>query len=501
MLDLGLLWAGRNYAQVGDYYRQALALARTLDDPAAVAHSLNWLGNWYLNVEKPHEALRCHQEALATFHALADRHGEASTLDLLGMASLLSGDLQQSSVYYEQAIALFRELDERQRLPNSLASLMCCGGYFESVTLVPALGFARSLQQGELALKIAGEIGQRSDEAYALIHMALCLSLRGEYARALEVAQRGLAIAEEIDHRQWMTAGHRALGAVYLDVLELSEAQQHLEQALALAQEVGSQYWTRIACGYLAFVFLAQHDVTRAESLLNAALGADDPTQTSGQRLVWYARAELALVRNDPQRTLHITDQLLATAIGLRSESDLPHIAKLRAEVLIKLKQAAEAETLLQQARAVALERGLRPLLWRFDLTLGKLAHSQRRYEEAERRFTDTQETLEELASGLADEALQQHFLQQAHALFPHARQPSPLRQTKRSFEGLTLREREVAALIARGKSNREIADALVVVPRTVETHVSSILSKLGFTSRAQIAVWAAEKGLAHETM
>src|SRR6266702_874248 len=55
LLDLGLLWAGRNYAQTGDYYRQALALARTMDDPATLAHSLNRLGNWYLNAEQPDE--------------------------------------------------------------------------------------------------------------------------------------------------------------------------------------------------------------------------------------------------------------------------------------------------------------------------------------------------------------------------------------------------------------------------------------------------------------
>lgn len=44
--------------------------------------------------------------------------------------------------------------------------------------------------------------------------------------------------------------------------------------------------------------------------------------------------------------------------------------------------------------------------------------------------------------------------------------------------------------------SNREIADTLVVGERTVETHVSNILNKLGFNSRTQIAAWAVEKGL-----
>src|SRR2546423_195332 len=411
LLDLGLLWAGRNYAQTGDYYRQALALARTMDDPATLAHSLNRLGNWYLNAEQPDEALRCHQEALATFQALSDRRGKAATLDFLGMASLLSGDLIQSAVYNQEAIVLFGELDDRQRLISSLVTLMLCGGHYQNDTVVPAaVGFAELLHQGELALKIAGKIGSRSDEAYTLIHMAMCLGLRGEYASALEVAQRGLAIAEEIEHRQWMTAGHRTLGALYLDLLALSEAQQHLEQALALAQEIGSRFWTRIASGFLALVSLAQHDVARAEALLNAALGPDDPAQTVGQRLIWYARAELALARDDPNLALHITDQLLASAIGPSSESSIPSLARLRGETLTKLKQAAEAETILQQARATALKRGLRPLLWRIDLTLGNLAHSQRRYEEAERQFAAAQETLEGLARSLPDETLQRHF-------------------------------------------------------------------------------------------
>jgi DNA-binding NarL/FixJ family response regulator len=76
----------------------------------------------------------------------------------------------------------------------------------------------------------------------------------------------------------------------------------------------------------------------------------------------------------------------------------------------------------------------------------------------------------------------------------------SPRRAAKQTFGGLTEREREVAALIAKGKSNREIADQLVVSYRTVETHVRSILSKLAFASRAQIAVWAVEIGLVKQT-
>jgi non-specific serine/threonine protein kinase len=73
----------------------------------------------------------------------------------------------------------------------------------------------------------------------------------------------------------------------------------------------------------------------------------------------------------------------------------------------------------------------------------------------------------------------------------------TPRQREKIKYGGLTAREREVAALIAQGKSNRETADALVVGIKAVEAHVGRILTKLGFTSRAQIAAWAVDKGLA----
>ncbi len=59
----------------------------------------------------------------------------------------------------------------------------------------------------------------------------------------------------------------------------------------------------------------------------------------------------------------------------------------------------------------------------------------------------------------------------------------------------LTPREREITALIAHGYSNKGIADELVISPATAARHVANILSKLGFTSRAQIAAWAAGNG------
>ena len=55
---------------------------------------------------------------------------------------------------------------------------------------------------------------------------------------------------------------------------------------------------------------------------------------------------------------------------------------------------------------------------------------------------------------------------------------------------GLTRREWEIAQLLAEGLSNKEIAARLVIAPRTAETHVEHILTKLGFTSRTQASAW-----------
>jgi predicted ATPase/DNA-binding CsgD family transcriptional regulator/Tfp pilus assembly protein PilF len=62
----------------------------------------------------------------------------------------------------------------------------------------------------------------------------------------------------------------------------------------------------------------------------------------------------------------------------------------------------------------------------------------------------------------------------------------------------LTPREREIASLIARGLSNRGIADELVISPATAARHVANIFTKLGFSSRAQVAAWAAQREPRH---
>jgi DNA-binding CsgD family transcriptional regulator len=81
-------------------------------------------------------------------------------------------------------------------------------------------------------------------------------------------------------------------------------------------------------------------------------------------------------------------------------------------------------------------------------------------------------------------------------------RQPSRSGRASRQRldQALSLREEEVASLIAQGLKNREIAAELVLSERTVHAHVRNVLDKLGLTSRAQIAAWASAHGIREQS-
>ncbi|HLJ81135.1 MAG TPA: LuxR C-terminal-related transcriptional regulator, partial [Ktedonobacterales bacterium] len=158
-----------------------------------------------------------------------------------------------------------------------------------------------------------------------------------------------------------------------------------------------------------------------------------------------------------------------------------------------------EAEAALRDAQAAAREQGRCGLVWRSGVALGRLLHARQRKEEAEAAFASARDVIARIAQTVPDGTLRETFVQQAAALLPE-RTRSPRRMEAERYGGLTAREREVARLVARGMSNRNIAGDLVLSERTVETHVTNILLKLGFTSRAQIAAWAAERGLTAPT-
>jgi DNA-binding CsgD family transcriptional regulator len=497
LLDLGFLWSGRDYVRSGDYLRDALRLARDLGDGPKIAHSLNRMGNWYANIEQPVEAGACHHEALELFETASDRPGLAATLDLMGTTSIMIGDVISATGYYERAAALLRELDDRQGLIWCLSNYLMSGAsYVFDTAACPPIELGACFRAADEALQLARQLGWRAGEASALMYSGLGLGPRGQFMRAIGAARQCLEIATEIEHRQWAMAAHWTLGALYLDLLWLSEARRHLDLALEMAVAIGHRFSIRMASAFLAETCVAQGDIARAQVVLDAAIEPGAGMQTLAERRVWWARASLALAAGAPEQALEIVDQLIESAPNRQLGVVIPHLWYLRSQALMALARNEAAESVLNEALASATARSLTPLLWRIRVSQGRLSLTRRQRKQAELAFAAARELIAELSDSLPDQELRAAFLSHAAARIPRLAEPTPRRAAKQEFDGLTERERQVAARVALGQSNREIGDELVVSERTIEKHVENILSKLAFGSRAQIAAWAVEKRL-----
>ncbi len=494
LMDLGMLWAQRDFAHAGDYFQQALTLVRDQGDSAMLAHTLKRLGNWHMNVEHVQEAVYYLNEALGIFEQSNDKQGMAETLDLLGIAHFSSSNAIAGSSCYERAISLFRQLGNRE---GELSSLLVYAPrhavYINNAATWPAVTLAERLRDGERALQMAHELGAKPAEVLGLIWLGNSLGTGGEYGRALNLTYEGLAKAEQIEHRHFIATAHMILGGIYWDLLLLTDALNHLEQAYAAAKESHSVIWLGCIVGYLASTLVQCGKIAEAEAALKEMWTPSLAMISHGQRQLWCARAELALAQRHAKEAFQIVEQLIASdaQVGMGGDYAVSRLAYLRGVALTMLGRYAEAETTLRAACALAQDA--LPSLWRLQLALGNNFRRQNHRDEADRAYAVARQVLVQLANTIDEGEVREHFIMQTNAQFPKVTEKQA---TKQAFAGLTAKERTVASLIAQGLSNKQIAEIMVVSHRTVETHVSNLLAKLHLTSRAQIALWAIERGL-----
>jgi DNA-binding CsgD family transcriptional regulator/tetratricopeptide (TPR) repeat protein len=501
LMGLGLLWAERDYERTGDYYQRAVDLAQDIDDPALRARSLNSLGNWLANVGRPAESLRAHEQALALVKALGDERAIAETLDLLGMAyGLAEGDTIAASDHFARAAERFRALDDVPGLISSLTSYAVYTFPGNEEPLFSPLGQRDDCERTlDEALRLARHIEWLGGQAYAEFARGRALGSFGEFDAALAHARQSLAIATEIEHQQWASAAGCILGYIHVAMLAPDAAIPELETGCALAREIGSAWWTNWGTANLAFAHLLNGAPARAEAALAGVTPVNHRPLNVGERWVSWAWGELGLAKGRPDAALRIADALLDSAPGQGRGQPIPALLKLKGEALTALGRLDEAEPALAAAQRGAVGRGVRPLLWQVHRAQARLHRARKDFTAARRDCTAAREVIATLAATIGDDIERDRFERttlNSLPTLPKGRPPSSRRIAAERFGGLTPREREVAAEIARGKSNRDIADSLFTAERTVASHVGHILAKLGFSSRAQIAVWARDKGL-----
>jgi DNA-binding NarL/FixJ family response regulator/Tfp pilus assembly protein PilF len=500
LLALGALWTGRDYAQAGAWFRRALEQAERLADPTLQARSLNHYGNWLVNIGRIEEGLHAHHAALRLFEEQHDIQGMAESLDLLGITYGMCGDRVKAVEQLGQAIALFRQLDNTPSLISSLAMRVIQAMPGSNETSFCSLRTQdECTQDASESLRLARQIESLAGQAYAENALAFALLSFGELGQALAHTHEARRIAAEIEHKQWMVATLHTLAYVYVLLLAPALALPILEAALALALPLGSAFWNATLATLQGRAHLLNRDLPAAQAALQAIMPSDQHPRIVAERQVALAWGELLLAQGKSGEALQIAEHLLASVPGQapgQSAQPIPHLLKLQGEALLKLARVEEAATALEEAREGALARTARPVLWTIHRSLGRVYQHLRRPEQARQENAAGRQLVRELAATIDEPSLRDHFLRAALSSFPPEQPPSPRAAARHAFGGLTAREREVAALIAQGKTSREIADLLVLSERTAEGHVNTILGKLGFSSRAQIAVWVVERGL-----
>ena len=492
--DLGFFWTGRNYQQTGEFFRQAEELARKLNEPRLIALSLNSKANWFYVTGRTTQALQCHRQALEFFEAARDEKGMAQTRAHLGMANLHHGDQIAAYEEYRHAIRLFRKLDDKHELIPALIG--ACHANYDETDFIPPQSPLESKQMAFEALELARQVGWASLEAFAEWDIALGLAQCGSFEDALTHANAMLRIAMEIEDPQRISGAYYALGYSYLLMLQADLAIQNLEAGLPVAKQFGSSWMIGNTTTELASAYLLNDQPDRARTLLDSAPLQETGHHTRAERRMLWAKGNLFLAENNPAEALRIAEHLLDSKRSSQITQPIPALLKLRGEASMAMDEWEKAERDLEQAKQGAEQREALPLLWQIHRVLGWLYKKQKNTEKAEREFASARQVLDTLAANIQDERLRTGFLHAAFETLPRERTLSRRQSEAEQFGGLTPREREVARFLAQGKSNREIADGLVLSERTVENHISNILTKLGFTSRAQIAVWAVEKGL-----
>lgn len=434
---------------LGDYTTaRALAgesatLARALGEKQCLAYALHRdaQARWF------HGDLVISQELIEEGMALA-REGEdawllASLTSFLGTVCYFQKTFVEARAHFEQAVAQFRALADNHALSRALDWLAYC------TASQGKLDEAKILWQEVLSLAQAtSDLVRLSSALYQLGFLAI---VQDDWTLADDLLQESLVLAQEMWQDEAMTAILRYQASLACLRGDQAQAAHLAQESLALARKSGHRWDILDALLLLGGIAHTQGDQVRARALLQEGLVLAQQTRyTASIGRYLMAFGSVAVAEHQPGRAA----RLFGAAEGLfdrRNPMDFDPVMRLTYE-----RDAARVRAQLGEETYTAL------------------------WTEGHAMSLQNQLTLQ----GRADEPL---------ASLPQS-------STRQSFSpvpaGLTRRELDVLRLLAEGLSNKEIAERLVVSPRTVDNHLTSIYSKLHVSSRTAASRYAHEQHL-----
>jgi DNA-binding CsgD family transcriptional regulator len=388
----------------------------------------------------------------------------------LGIAALFSGDPSGASTAFTEALTMSAEFDNDPR-----AQLWAVNAAWLDTDIEAGLRFAAraadlTRAQGLLSL-LPAALNQQAREQ-------LRTSL---FTQAYATAEEGYLLSADLGHGWgWHLNTMTHVEAVWG---READARQHARQVLEHAQARGDILLTmaaRAATGLLALTIGRPDEAARILLEVSARDWPDMPTSIAAVSVPDADAIEAILRAGQPRE---LADAPLARIRGW-AES-FPVAARksvlARCEALLGARPPDAAFT-----EAVELGRGLAPFeRARTELLYGEWLRRERKRTQARDHLRAAADMFHELGTS--------PWAQRAEAEL-RATGETARKRTRPDLSQLTPQELKIAALVAEGLTNREIAAQLFLSPRTIDYHLHKVFGKLGITSRAELIVRAASQ-------
>jgi DNA-binding CsgD family transcriptional regulator len=314
--------------------------------------------------------------------------------------------------------------------------------------------------------------------------------VQGDLAVGIQLSEQSIALAREARDPWALAAALDVLGVACGQAGDLESGRRHLEECIAVYRGLDDGWGTGLGCMDLSKVVRLAGRPDESRALLEEGVHL---MRASGD--IWQLSEGLAALGG---MVLEAGDATRAAALAaeglsmLRAHGQLYYVAEyleLSGEVASAQGEPTRAVQLFGAAEATRLTTGY-----------ARPRESQPLYERHLAAIRATLDSADYASAWAAGRALTPgQAVDDALAALERS-QAAPGVATNRADAQvalLTPRECEVAALVAQGLTNRQIAETLVISDRTADNHVSHILDKLGLSSRAQVAAWAVSHGLA----